>query len=300
MNVRYEMKKYLQARLIMDEPMPTHKRSAEEVAGICARKWSLKDLSLEGETSHSHFYSCNSKQYGPALLKILSQDGLRLEAGGFEVLSQYAEQDVVRIFAFDQTSALMEVLEGPRLLDVIDDGQADVALEAQLDLTDRLLEAKVTIPGLKNLETMMSDCLAMGEDSVPNWAMDVIPQAQRICHKVLNSKDEWVALHGDLHPRNIIMHKGSWRAIDARGIFGPRAFEYANAFINPWDRKTLIFEEGRMERLVDSIGNRLGCSNDKVVGCAIANALYYAQISFQFGQGRHPIMCIRKLIEFMH
>ena len=275
--------------------MPSH----DNEVSTCARKWSLEDLSLEGETSNSRFYSCRSKQHGPTLLKILTQDGLRLEAGGFEVLSKYAEQDVVRIFAFDETSALMEVLEGPRLLDIIDDGKADVALETQLDLTDRLLETEVSVRGLKNLETVMFDCLAMGGEDVPIWAVDVVPQAQKICRKLMCSQDEWVALHADLHPRNIMMHEGSWRAIDARGIYGPHAFEYANAFINPWDRKDLIFEEGRMERLIDDVSRRLGCSTNTVIGCAIANALYYAQISFQSGQGRHPTKCIRKLIELI-
>ena len=286
------------ARPILDETTSHHKADAEKAAQVCARKWSLKNLSLEGETSQSCFYSCRSEQYGSALLKILSKDGLRVEAGGFEVLSRYAKEDAVRIFAFDQISALMEVLEGPRLLDVIDDGQADAALETQLDLTDRLLAAGVSVAGLMSLETLMFDCLAMGTDDVPDWAMDVVPKAQTICRNLLNSQKGWVALHGDLHPRNIMMHQGSWKAIDARGIFGPVAFDYANAFINPWDRKELIFEEGRMERLVDTIGQRLGCNGSAVTECAIANALFYAEISFKAGQGQHPTKCIRKLLEF--
>ena len=94
------------------------------------------------------------------------------------------------------------------------------------------------------------------------------------------------------------MHKGSWRALDARGIYGPAAFEYANTFINPWDRKALIFKEGRMEALVEGISRRLSRPVKTVAEAAIANALYYAHLGFQSGQGRHPTKCIRKLLEF--
>lgn len=96
-----------------------------------------------------------------------------------------------------------------------------------------------------------------------------------------------------------MLHEGSWRALDARGIFGPAAFEYASIFINPWDRKTIIFKEGRMETLVEDISRRLSLPVTAVVEAAIANALYYAHLSFQSGQGRHPTKCIRKLLEFV-
>lgn len=284
----------------MNKATRKHSSEVDDLSQTCAKKWSLTDLSLEGETPNSRFYSCNSEQHGPALLKVLSNDGLQIEAGGFEVLSNYPDGDAVRIFDYDHKCAVMEVLEGPRLLDLIDDGQADVALEAQLALTDRLLAANVSVFGLKSLNCVMLDCLAMDEDRVPDWATDVVLQAQNICRDLLRSRDGWVVLHGDLHPRNIMKHRGTWRAIDARGILGPAAFEYAHAFINPWDRKDVIFADGRMERLVESIDTRLDCGNETVAACAIANALYYAQISFQFGQGRHPVKCIRKLLEFIH
>lgn len=131
----------------------------------------------------------------------------------------------------------MEVLEGPRLLDIIDDGQADVALEIQLGLTDRLLAADVSVTSLKSLEVIMEKSLSMDATDIPDWAMDVVLRAQSLCRDLLRDQSAWVALHGDLHPRNIMMHEGSWRALDARGVYGPAAFEYANIFINPWDRK---------------------------------------------------------------
>lgn len=261
--------------------------------------WSLSDLKLEAETEQSRFYTCQSRQHGNVLLKILTADGLCHEAGGFELLSKYPAEDVVKIYAYDRTSAIMEMLEGPRLLDIIDNGRAAAALDIQLDLTDRLLAARVVMNGLKSLDEVMQESISMHAKDIPVWAIDVVPAAQEVSRRLLEKKGGWVTLHGDLHPRNIMMHKGSWRAIDARGILGPPAFEYANAFINPWDRKELIFEHGRMEKLVHDVGQRLSVGIDVVAACAIANALFYAQLSFKAGQGRHPIKCIRNLMKLL-
>lgn len=272
----------------------------DQQAEACVLNWSLSDLLLEGETPNSRFNSCRSKQYGRALLKILTDEGLRVEGGGFEVLSKYPDNDAVQIFAFDRAAAVMEVLDGPRLLDIIDEGDTEEALEIQLELTERLLSACIAVEGLKDLQVLLSDSLAMKESDVPVWARDVIPEAQAVCRSVLRSRTDWRPLHGDLHPRNILMHQGVWKAIDARGIYGPVAFEFSNTFINPWDRKDLIFEAGRMKRLAENISGRLGCSIDTVLECALTNALYYAQIGYRQGQGRHPTKCIRELLALIN
>ncbi|QNE46397.1 3'-kinase [Glaciihabitans sp. INWT7] len=42
-----------------------------------------------------------------------------------------------------------------------------------------------------------------------------------------------VVLHGDLHHGNVLDFDGRWLAIDPKGLFGYRAFDYANIFCNP-------------------------------------------------------------------
>lgn len=200
----------------MKEATPKQNALLDKQAAASSQSWSLCDLLFAGETQHSRFYSCQSDEHGPALLKTLTADGLLIEAGGLEVLSKYDVEDAVNIFAFDQRTALMEVLEGPRLLDIIDDGKADVALEIQLSLTDRLLAADVSVTGLKSLEALMAQSLSLVATDIPDWTMDVVPRAQSLCRGLLRDQSAWVALHGDLHPRNIMMQKGSWRALDAR------------------------------------------------------------------------------------
>lgn len=45
--------------------------------------------------------------------------------------------------------------------------------------------------------------------------------------------EEHRVLHGDVHHGNVLDFHGRWRAIDPKGLFGHRAFDYANIFCNP-------------------------------------------------------------------
>ena len=264
-----------------------------------AHKWQLKNVSFEGETTHSRFYACQSDQFGAALLKILKPEGLASEKGGFELLARYSSPLAVELFQYNENAALMERLKGPRLLELIDDGHEEEALEIQLNVTRRLFDAAVQLTELKTFKCIMANSLNLEREDVPDWAAESVSRAQNLAQEVLHNRSNWCVLHGDLHPRNILKHDAEWRVIDARAIFGPPAFEYANIFINPWDRKDLIFRSGRMEHLIARTCGHLGCDRRTVISCAVANALYYAQLGFLKGKGRHPIKCINRLLELL-
>ena len=101
-----------------------------------AKKWRLKDISFECDTENSSLYSCRLNGSKRAVFKILKPQGLLTEKDGFELLAGYGPKLAVQIFEFDQNAAVMELLEGPRLLDLIDDGKSEQALDIQLDLSN--------------------------------------------------------------------------------------------------------------------------------------------------------------------
>ncbi|MEL6685262.1 MAG: aminoglycoside phosphotransferase family protein, partial [Pseudomonadota bacterium] len=218
-----------------------------EVANTYASAWQLEGLSKEGETANSTFYSCYSQKFGTGLLKVLTPNGLSIERNGFALLATYGPDLAVEIFRYDETAAFMKRLNGPRLLDMIDDGAEDAALDIQMDITRRLLDTEIRLEDIKTLEDIMARSVEMDANKVPEWARDIVPVAQQITRRLLLDKSQWRPLHGDLHPRNIIADEGAWRVIDPRAVKGPPAFEYANLFLNPWDRTALIFKPGRME-----------------------------------------------------
>lgn len=56
-----------------------------------------------------------------------------------------------------------------------------------------------------------------------------------LAHHLLDTSnpDHDVLLHGDLHHENILLNEGQWVMIDAKGVFGDRAFEGAAFMRNP-------------------------------------------------------------------
>lgn len=271
----------------------------DEPAHRYGRLWGLSALSLAGETASSWFYSCVSERSAAGLLKLCKPDRPSHEAGGFDYLARITTGDAVFVHRFDAQAALMEVLDGPRLLDLLDEGpvQAEEAVQAQIDVTCRLLDAAPDDTSrLTPLDKVLEAGLSLTRETTPAWARDVIPEAQAITGALLKDRGTWGALHGDLHPRNILCHGGRWRVIDAHGWVGPASFDFANLFINPWDRKALIFEPGRMERIAELVAARLQTGRDEVIAAAIANALFHAEICFREGAGRHPTACLRHLL----
>ncbi len=271
----------------------------ERQADYYARVWQLGEIDFVGETAHSRFYACTSGDGRALLLKILTGAGRSAERGGFAVLARYQSGDAVRVHIHDEGAALMDRLDGPSLLTLIDAGEEERALAIQLDLTGRLLANRQDSPRLKSLADIMAESLALSFDRVPDWAQNVVRKAQLLCRDYLRHRSGWQPLHGDLHPRNILQHQGRWLAIDARGILGPPAFEYANLFINPWDRKELIFADGRMAAIAGRVSDALRCDRRETMICAIANALWYANVQFPHGRGRHPVRCMRALLDLL-
>ena len=63
---------------------------------------------------------------------------------------------------------------------------------------------------------------------------NVLHQAQQAMHALLAQPQAAVCLHGDVHHHNILdAGARGWLAIDPKGIWGERGFEYANLFCNP-------------------------------------------------------------------
>jgi len=270
-----------------------------DLAKEYAKRWRLTGLRPTIQTLHSHLYTCQVNRSDNAFLKILTDKGSEIESGGFELLSCYGVHNAVPIFAFDHRAAVMLRLEGPQLLDKIDQGQANIATEIQIDLSMRLISTRSKPDNLKSLTDILTPCMSMATESIPGFARNIIEAAQSVTQPILTDQTNWTALHGDLHPRNIMYHNRQWLAIDARGIMGPQAFEFANLFINPWDRQDLIFSADRMEKIALMISQKLGCDRETIIRCALLNCLFYAEIQFQHGRGKYPVKCMEMLLRLL-
>jgi streptomycin 6-kinase len=62
----------------------------------------------------------------------------------------------------------------------------------------------------------------------------VLAQCAHAARELLDSPQDVVVLHGDIHHGNVLdFGSRGWLAIDPKGLYGERGFDYANIFCNP-------------------------------------------------------------------
>ena len=75
----------------------------------------------------------------------------------------------------------------------------------------------------------------------------VIDLAAATARELLGGQTELAVLHGDVHHANVLdFGGGEWLAIDPKGLFGERTFDFVNMLRNP--DPELANEPGRVER----------------------------------------------------
>lgn len=66
---------------------------------------------------------------------------------------------------------------------------------------------------------------------------DLVDKAQRLFEELINTSEEPVLVHGDLHHDNILSsNRDEWLAIDPKGIAAERAYETAAMIRNPYEK----------------------------------------------------------------
>jgi streptomycin 6-kinase len=106
-------------------------------------------------------------------------------------------------------------------------------------------------------------------DPLPEGILD---RAERLAAELLDSSDERVALHGDLHHFNILSaQREAWLAIDPHGVIGERAYEIGAFLRNPrlQTRETTL-------RRVAQFSNALGLDRERVRNWSFVNTVLSA------------------------
>lgn len=142
----------------------------------------------------------------------------------------YAAWDGVgatRLHASTKTAHLLQWLDGPSLGELVRQGQDQNATEILADVSLRLHSTAVRPAGLLPISEHFAALLKMETDD------RLLRDAQDMARALLARDQPSRALHGDLHHDNIRHHRGHWLAFDPKGLWGPPAYELANAFLNP-------------------------------------------------------------------
>jgi streptomycin 6-kinase len=218
---------------------------------IAQERWNLRHVTDLAETATSRLWRAECPAHGAVVLKILKPYGAD-EVHGVTLMAALKGQGMVRLLDQADAAILMEDLPGERLGDLVRRGQdseatdilAGVAAKIRAAPPDRL------VPLTRHLRALL--------DSAD------FPAERALAEKLLAHAPS-VALHGDLHHDNILHSPRGWLAIDAKGLAGDPAFEFANAFRNPFDCQPLARQPERMLALAHAFAQSSGATPIRIL-----------------------------------
>ena len=171
----------------------------------------------------------------PAFLKVALDAE---EKRGGAVMAYYAGDGAAAVLAHDEDAVLLERLSGPRsLVAMAHEGEDQMACRVLCETVARLQAPRPAAPPAVLIP-------------LDRWFRALWPTAERLggvydlaaglARELLAEPGPPVVLHGDIHHGNVLdAGPRGWLAIDPKGVWGDRGYDYANLLCNP-DAETAI------------------------------------------------------------
>ena len=199
----------------------------------------------------------------PAMLKMSDDEAER--AGG-AVLDWWGGDGAAKVYAHDAHAVLMErSLSTRSLLTMARQGSDDEATRIMCRTANRLHAPRAKpLPALIPLE---------------RWFRELAPAATRhggtladcdqIARELLAAPQSEAVLHGDIHHSNILdFGEDGWLAIDPKGLYGERGFDFANTFAN--EDLDIITAPGRLQRQLPIVSAETGLEPRRLLQWIVA------------------------------
>src|SRR5690606_16146555 len=164
--------------------------------------------------------------------------------------SWWSGRGAAEVLAYDDDAYLLELAEGEKSLTAMAKGGRDDRATAILCDVAAVLHGHDPAERPPRVVALEDGFRALWP--VARRRGGALAQAGSTASERLADQRERVVLHGDLHHANVLdFGPRGWLAIDPKGIYGERTFEFVNLLRNP-DRETAL-EPGRFERQVEQV-----------------------------------------------
>lgn len=246
-------------------------------------KWRLTADGEPFTTPHTGSHLLPVRQDGKrAILKIAGHEE---ERRGGELMEWYAGIGAAPVLAREDEAILLVRLGGSSCLaDMARSGRDDEATRILCQTARTLHTPRGQAPpaSLVPLETW---CASLESAAARHGGL--FADAAKVLRPLLREARDPVVLHGDLHHDNVLDgEERGWLAIDPKGVYGDRAFDYANLFRNP-DIATAL-APGRMARRVEIVAAETGLEPTRILEWVLAYAGLGAAWSLEDGQDPEP------------
>lgn len=225
------------------------------------------------------------------------------EANSAEVLRYFSGARIVGIAEQEKNIQLLERLVAGAgiqpLAEMALAGKDDQATETISEVIRSLHSISLANPAPKNLIPFRSRSDAMREHmrtrKVKTSQLPSFQFALDLCEDLIrDTQSAQIALHGDIHHFNILhSEKRGWVAIDPKGIFGPRIYEFANLLCNPYRHQEIVADPRRMERQASLLSGHAGLDKSLLLNFVFLHAMQCAAWSLVEADQGYWLACAR-------
>lgn len=192
------------------------------------------------------------------------------EIRGGAVMAWWAGDGAAPVLARQDGALLLARASGTRnLADMARNGEDDRASRIICDVAARLHVGRPNPPDLMPLPEWFRAL-----EPAARTQGGVMAQAWATAQALLAEPQQQVVLHGDLHHDNILDFADSgWLAIDPHGLWGERAFDFANIFTNPDlsdPTRPVATRPGTFQRRLDCVVKAAGLDRARLLRWILA------------------------------
>ena len=187
----------------------------------------------------------------PAMLKIAVH--IEEERGG-ALMQWWDSVGAAQVLAREGPALLLERLDGGRDLTAMARGGQDDEATAILCQVAAGLHAPRDRPAPDTLVPLDVWFRSLAPAAAAHGG--TFDSALAAARSLLAEPRDLAVMHGDLHHGNVLDGgPRGWLAIDPKGVFGERGFDYANLFYNPWPTAA---DPGRLQRRLALVAEASG------------------------------------------
>lgn len=217
----------------------------------------------------------------PAMLKVVTEPE---ERDGARVLTWWAGEGAVTVFDYYHDAVLLERATGPGSLAALARQGGDLEATRVLCRVAATLHAKdpadrpaAVVPLERWFAALWPAARSHG---------GVLATGAEVATRLLADQRDSVVLHGDLHHDNVLdFGARGWLAIDPKGLYGERTFDYVNLLRNPGD--DIALAPGRFQAQVDCIVYEARLDRTRLLEWTLAFTCLSA--AWYLGDGDEPV-----------
>ncbi len=202
----------------------------------------------------------------PAMLKLSNNQE---EREGAHLMVWYDGDGAAEVLAHEGDCLLLERATGLRSLRAMAlSGQDDQACTIICSAVARLHQLRA-----KPLPPMLAPLPVWFRQLAPAAAREggVLAKSAAAAAELLAKPQDQTVLHGDIHHDNILdAGPRGWIAIDPKGLYGERGYDYANSFCNP--NLAVAGAPGRLARRIEVISAAANLDPSRLLKWVLAYA----------------------------